>query len=220
MTVKIFAISRNETLEWNTFVKQNDWVTEALKNKTWDNEEENIPRKCRAIYYIVNKNEKQIKDKIYLTTYDPDYKDDFKKLNVHWIEKYFKIEPSDIQQLDHAEENIIQPGGEIFFVVVAEADNNYKKKVVGTVAMVVENGECELAKLAVDDQHQSKGYSHPLMQEAIQWAKNRNHSEVLIVTNTMLEGAVNLYKKYGFETIHLGKHPHYERVDIVMKLTF
>ncbi|KAI9301078.1 acyl-CoA N-acyltransferase [Cunninghamella echinulata] len=212
MTIKTYAISRSETTEWNAFVDQNDWATQALNAEKWDNKED-IPSKCIAIYYVVDKNEKTITNKLYVTTYDPIYKQDFKKINLHWIEKYFTVEPSDIHQLDHPEENILQPGGEMFFLV----ENN---QVVGTVVMVMKHGQCELGKLAIVDHLQSKGYSHPLMKEAIQWAKDKKLPDILILCSTLLAAPVRLYRKYGFETIYEGKHPDYDRCDLVMKLTF
>ncbi|CAO3649748.1 unnamed protein product [Cunninghamella blakesleeana] len=212
MTIRTYAISRSETIEWDTFKEQNDWVAEDLKNKNWDDKP--IPRKCVAIYYTVNKIEKKVMDKLYITTYDPDYKDDFKKLNIKWIEEIFKVEPSDIKQLCYPEESITEKGGEIFFLVTADL------QVIGTVAMVVKNGKVELGKLTVSSDFQSRGFSHPLMIESIQWARIRNFTNVLILTSTLLAGAIKLYEFYGFKTIQTGPHPDYSRCDIVLKLDF
>lgn len=42
--------------------------------------------------------------------------------------------------------------------------------------------------------------------------------EITLLSNTILEPAISLYKKHGFETVHLGPHPDYERCNIEMRL--
>lgn len=128
------------------------------------------------------------------------------------MERLFKIEQSDIYQLEHPQETIINPGGEIFFLECGG-------EVIGTVALVVEHGDYELAKMSVSDHHQGKGYSHLLMNAPIDWARQRKLPGITILSSQSLVNAVNLYKKYGFETVRLGPHPNYERCDIIMRLT-
>lgn len=45
---------------------------------------------------------------ISVVSYEPKFKDDFKKLNVEWLEKYFEVEEHDLEQLEHPEEIIKQ----------------------------------------------------------------------------------------------------------------
>jgi GNAT superfamily N-acetyltransferase len=132
-------------------------------------------------------------------------------LNWAWVERLFKIEKSDIYQLEHPQESIINPGGQIFFLLLGE-------EVIGTVALVIEHGEYELAKMSVSDHHQGKGYSHLLMNAPIDWARQRKLPGITILSSTSLVNAINLYKKHGFETVRLGSHPNYERCDIIMRL--
>jgi GNAT superfamily N-acetyltransferase len=92
--------------------------------------------------------------------------------------------------------------------------------VVGTCGVIPYGGEgsYEIVKMAVDTASQGKGYGRKLMDRAIQWCKDRNGKEIWILTNTVLGPAVEMYKKCGFETVRLGSHPDYERVNIIMKL--
>lgn len=144
-------------------------------------------------------------------TYDPKYLEDFVSLNREWIEKYFAIEESDRQQLLRAKENILDVGGEIFFILE-------DGKAVATCAMVPHGGKFELAKMAVTPSARGKGYGDILMETAIQWSRERGLNEIFLLSNTILEPAISLYKKHGFVTVNLGPHPDYERCNIEMNL--
>lgn len=154
----------------------------------------------------------EIVKKLYCTTYDSKYKSDFKDLNLKWVSTLFKVEPSDLKQLNDPEGSIVVPGGNIIFVL--EEDH----KVAGTVAMIVHEGACELGKMTVADQYQGKGYAHPLMREGIAWARRQGYPDITLYSSTTLEKAIRLYEKHGFVTTHLGKHPYYERCNIIMNL--
>lgn len=147
-----------------------------------------------------------------IVTYNPDFLPAFIKLNREWIEHYFAIEEMDLLQMEHAEEAIIQKGGEIFFIIAHD-------KVVGTCAMVPHGPNCyELAKMAVDPNERGHGYGDVLMNEAIRWAEEKSAEKVMLLSNTILVPAIELYKKHGFRTVRLGKHPDYNRCNIEMEL--
>ena len=55
-----------------------------------------------------------------ITGYSPAYAADFARLNYQWIEQYFRIEDEDRTALDHPEAYAIEPGGEIFFLLIGE----------------------------------------------------------------------------------------------------
>src|SRR6478609_1362748 len=75
-----------------------------------------------------------------LTTFQPEFREDFKRLNLAWIEQYFKVEKKDLEQVNNPEQ-CLRAGGEIFFVV----KNN---RVAGTCAMYPAGRErFELAKM-------------------------------------------------------------------------
>ena len=68
-------------------------------------------------------------ENVTIVDYNPQYAEDFKRLNVAWIEKYFKVEEHDLEQLSDPDGYIISKGGHI---LVAKLDEN----VVGVCALV------------------------------------------------------------------------------------
>ena len=136
--------------------------------------------------------------------------DDFAELNKAWIEKYFEIEDVD-RELFEDPEKIIRDGG---FVLTVTNDNN----VVGTCALFKDTQEkYELARMAVTESQQGKGIGKMLIVETLDFAKMRGIKKLFLVSNTRLEAAISLYKRFGFETTFEGQHPYYKRGDIVME---
>ncbi len=148
---------------------------------------------------------------IQIITYSPRWLKDFARLNEEWIEKYFKIEDMDRAQLSRAEELIIQPGGEIFFIIQND-------RAIATCAMLKHGTGYELAKMAVSPSAQGQGLGHVLMKAAIDWARLKKADHVMLLSNTILTPAIELYKKHGFVIKNLGPHPDYERSNIEMVL--
>ncbi|MFC0184420.1 Acetyltransferase (GNAT) family protein [Pseudarcicella hirudinis] len=141
--------------------------------------------------------------------YQPDYKEDFKRINVEWIEKYFKIEEHDLEQLD-APDNITANGGQIFLALVNE-------EVVGTVALIHDGNQVfELAKMAVSPKAQGLGIGKTLCKTAIQEAKNRDAKRLYLLSNTQLTPALKIYENLGFTEVPIGEIL-YERTDIKME---
>jgi GNAT superfamily N-acetyltransferase len=144
-----------------------------------------------------------------VSLFDERHRDAFKSLNLQWIEKFFKVEKKDLEQLN-APEACIAGGGQIFFVVVAG-------QAVATCAMYkIGDRRYELAKMAVRPDFHGNGFGDLMMTEAERWAAAQGAGEILILSNTVLNPAITLYKKHGYETIHLGPHPDYERCNIEM----
>ena len=136
--------------------------------------------------------------------------DAFVRLNEQWISTYFEIEAAD-QALTDNPYQIIENGGYIFSLLVHD-------EVIGVCALLNEgNGVYELAKLAVAPEHQGCGYSHNLMQSCFSKLTAIGAEKVYLVSNTKLQAALALYKKYGFKTVSLGPHPVYARGNIVME---
>ena len=67
-------------------------------------------------------------DGLQIVTFDPAYRDDFKRLNVAWLTRYFRVEPIDERVLGVPEAEILEPGGEILFAMLEGV-------MVGTVAL-------------------------------------------------------------------------------------
>lgn len=146
-----------------------------------------------------------------IVTYQEKYLPAFANLNREWIQKYFTLEPMDLAQLEKPHDLILNPGGEIFFLLEDGIP-------VGTCAMAPHDGVFELAKMAILPSKRGLGYGDLLMQAAIDWAKEKNLPKIILLSNTVLEPAISLYKKHGFKTVHLGSHPDYQRCNIIMEL--
>lgn len=149
---------------------------------------------------------------IELITYRDEFAADFARLNYEWIERYFSVEEEDVKTLSDPVSHIIDPGGEIFFIL---ADG----KAVGTVAMTPhEPGVFELAKMAVQAEFQGERLSHRLMQACIDFAVQRGASQIMLVTNDSLAAALGLYESVGFEPAAEYRDARYARGNLEMRL--
>ncbi len=143
--------------------------------------------------------------------YNPQYKNDFIRLNKAWLEEYFYVEPHDLETFSNIENDIIKKEGEIFFCLV----NN---EIAGTVAMIkVDDKTFELAKMAVDKKFQGMKLSNLLMEACIDFAKKNQAEKIFLLSNKKLAPAINLYKKFNFIEVPMGT-TDYARADIQMEL--
>ncbi|KAI8092437.1 acyl-CoA N-acyltransferase [Gilbertella persicaria] len=209
ISLKEYAMARSQIVNWEEFIAQHTWASSYQKPT-----HNRVPSHCVAIYHQVDLDKKTVKDTLYVTTWDDQFKSEFKDLSLAWVKEHFVVEEEDIRQLETPEEAIIKPGGEIFFLLESTG------RVAGVVAIVLHEGICELAKMTVRKEYTGKGYAHILMRESIEWARSKKYPFVELMSNTVLENAIVLYKKYGFETTHLGPHSAYARANIIMRLTF
>ncbi|MBL7859368.1 MAG: GNAT family N-acetyltransferase [Cyclobacteriaceae bacterium] len=135
----------------------------------------------------------------------------FEKLNRAWIEKYFWMEPIDVEVLQHPDEHIIQPGGSI---LVARLN----QEIVGVVALkYVSPGVYEFTKMAVDEKFQGLKIGRALSEAAIAKAKSMDAHSIILYSHTSLINAIALYRKLGF--VEVPVDGPYKRSDIKMQLT-
>lgn len=147
-----------------------------------------------------------------IVAYDAAYDAAFRALNLAWLEAYVEVEETDRRQLADPRGTIIAPGGAIFFAIEAG-------QAVGTCALLKRPADTyELAKMAVAPEAQGRGLGSRLLEAAIGWAVQQRAQRIVLVSNTALEPALRLYRKYGFETTHRGPHPAYKTADIAMQL--
>ena len=144
-----------------------------------------------------------------------DYKDahhqDFKRLNLEWLEKYNLAESHDLEILDDPRSAILNGGGAIYMAV----DDN---QVVGSAALIKEeDGVYELAKMAVEPAWRGKGISKLLIEKCLDTARSWNAKKVTLYSNSQLQAALALYKKYGFYHISTENAP-YVTADVRMEL--
>lgn len=140
------------------------------------------------------------------------YADDFARLNVEWLEKFFVVEPHDVDLLERCEETIINKGGYIFFAKVGDT-------VAGTFSLIKSSdGIYELGKMAVSPQYQGNKIGQQLLEFCIAFAKQNQWKKILLYSNRKLENAIYIYRKYGFIEIQQEKNPPYQRSNIKMEL--
>ncbi len=133
----------------------------------------------------------------------------FKRLNFEWLEKYFVVEPVDEEVLSNPN-RIIEEGGAILFATIGD-------EVVGTCALQLEDGRCELIKMAVTEGHRGKKIGAKLLEAALAKAVEMKFESIFLVTNSTLTPAINLYRKFGFRVVSAEKTAKYERGDLVME---
>jgi ribosomal protein S18 acetylase RimI-like enzyme len=149
-------------------------------------------------------------DGMRIVTFDPAMRSEFRRLNVAWLTRYFRVEPIDEQVLGNPETEIIASGGEVLFACLDE-------KVVGTVALKLQDpGVFELTKMAVDEPWQGRGFGRRLLDSAIALAKQRGASKLILYSQRSLVAAIHLYRSMGFEEIPLCDQ-RYARCDIKMQ---
>lgn len=121
-----------------------------------------------------------------------EYASNFKSLNLEWIEEFFIVEQEDIKILSNPEEYVLAKGGEIFFA-------KQNGEIIGTSAMIRSGPKTfELAKMAVTKSNQGNGVGKMLMGACLKFAREQEAEQVFLVTNNILEPALELYKSSGF----------------------
>ena len=145
--------------------------------------------------------------------YTPKYKTAFKEMNIWWVEKYFKVEPIDLEYLNNPEEKIINKGGFIYFALLNEEP-------VGACALVKmdEDGTVfELSKMGVLPKAQGMKVAWNLGLTVIEKAKTIGAKKLYLESNRVLTPALTLYRKLGFVELPHFESP-YERANIAMEL--
>jgi N-acetylglutamate synthase-like GNAT family acetyltransferase len=149
---------------------------------------------------------------IEIIDYTEENKKFIKQLNVEWLSKYFSVEPRDEIQLSNPQEEIIDRGGMIFYAL-------YNKKVVGTLTLMkIDNNTYELSKMAVTQIMQGKGIGVALMEYCLRVANDQHIQKLILYSNTKLNAAITLYRKYGFVEVPFDA-THYKRANIKMELS-
>ena len=147
---------------------------------------------------------------VQILPFAPRYASDFKRLNLEWVHKYFRVEPVDEQVLSNPRA-IIRNGGAIYFARRHGA-------IVGTCALINDgDGIYELSKMAVTAGCQGLGIGRKLLDACIGAFQARAGGRLLFLeTNSILKPAIKLYESAGFEH---APRPHaslYERADVYM----
>ena len=149
-------------------------------------------------------------NKIEIINFSEDLQEPIKILNYEWLEKYFKVEKNDIISLSNPKKEIIDKGGFIFYAKLND-------EIVGTASLLKKSETIfELGKMAVSGKAQGHKIGTFLLEFCLDFAKQKQIKTLILYSNTQLESAIHLYKKYGFLEIELEKGL-YERADIKME---
>lgn len=144
--------------------------------------------------------------------YEHKYLEDFKRLNIEWLEKYGLAEQHDFDVLNDPQTLILDGGGYLFLA----SENGV---IVGSAALVNEHdGIYELAKMAVDPIARGKGIGKILIERCLQKTKEIKAKKILLYSNSQLTTAISMYKKYGFVHIPVIDSP-FVTADVKMELS-
>jgi GNAT superfamily N-acetyltransferase len=147
---------------------------------------------------------------IEVVPFEPRYAKDFKRLNLEWLRRYFKVEPVDKVVLSDPEA-LLHAGGRIFLA-------RLRGRIVGTCGLFVsDDGAVELSKMAVTASSQGLGIGRRLMEAAIEGFDALGSRRLFLETNSMLVPAIALYESVGFRhEPRPGGPSHYARADVYM----
>lgn len=148
---------------------------------------------------------------IQVIEYRDQYQQDFKGLNLEWLDKYNLTESHDLEVLNDPQGTILGKGG---FIWLAVDDGN----LVGSAALIKEHeGEFELAKMAVTAAYRGRGISKLLIETCLQKAREIGAKKLSLFSNHQLLTALKLYEKYGFYYVEVEDSP-FETADVKMEL--
>jgi GNAT superfamily N-acetyltransferase len=138
----------------------------------------------------------------------------FRSLNEAWLNKFFRVEPKDVELFDDPVGQFMTPGGDILML---DADDG---QTVGCCALInLGEGTFEIAKMAVAETHQRRGYGELLLHAIIERARELGARRLFIETSSKLPVAIALYRKLGFTDLPPGSVPpsDYARADVFME---
>lgn len=163
-----------------------------------------------ALVTSVNPQQVEIK------SWQSDFKDEFKRLNLAWLTKYFNAELNELDKrsLNSPESYYLARGGYIWFAEL-------QGETVGCVALAYHGeGRYEISKMGVDEQYQGFGIGRKLLLTALDKALSLKASSVYLETSSLLPRAITLYQHMGFkEAEHPSGESAYKRSDIYMELS-
>jgi len=140
------------------------------------------------------------------------YAQDFKRINLEWLDKYNLTEPPDLLMLNEPKSQIIETGGVVY---LARAND----EIIGSAALINEHdGLYELAKMTVVPSWQGKGISKLLIEKCLEKARDLRAKKIILFSNHQLEAALQLYTQYGFLKTEVTNSP-FLTADIKMELS-
>jgi GNAT superfamily N-acetyltransferase len=144
--------------------------------------------------------------------YQDRYYNNFRQLNLEWLEAYHLAESHDFEVLDDPRKQIIDRGGYIFLAAMGG-------NIVGSAALAkTGDGIYELAKMSVAPALRGAGIGKILIEHCLQKAKQVNATKIILYSNSQLQPAIKMYEKYGFKHIAAIDSP-FVTADVKMELS-
>lgn len=146
---------------------------------------------------------------IEIIPFETRYAGDFKRLNLEWLEKYFAVEPADVDVLSQPQ-LIIEQGGALLLARCGP-------EIIGTCAVIHEgDGHFEISKTSVTASFQGHGIGRRLLSAAIAAFKDLGGKELYLETNSVLASAIALYESSGFVHSQRPTPSLYARANVYM----
>jgi len=150
------------------------------------------------------------KHEVEIIEFSEELSEPIKTLNYEWLEKYFRVEEGDVASLSNPQKYIIDKGGHIYYAKL-------NGEIAGTASLLKKNETVyELGKMAVNDKAQGHGIGTILLEHCLNIAKQKQITTLILYSNTILQSAIHLYRKYRFEEVEL-ESGLYERANIKME---
>lgn len=144
--------------------------------------------------------------------YSDKYLDDFRELNLEWLDGYGLTETHDLEIINHPREKILDSGGFIYLAKSGE-------RIIGTAGLVnAGNGLYELVKMSVAPAFRGQGISKMLIEKCLNKAKELKALKIFLYSNSRLTRALSLYQKYGFVHVDPAGSP-LQTADVKMELS-
>ena len=92
------------------------------------------------------------------------------------------------------------------------------REFAGTISLLKKTDDIfELGKMAVTAEAQGRGIGTVLIEHCLTFAKQKSIRKIILYSNSQLQSAIHLYKKFGFKEIAL-EQGLYDRANIKMQL--
>lgn len=129
--------------------------------------------------------------------FEEKYRQDFIDFNTDWIESYFGfLEEHDKETFDKIDEELDR-GAMIFFAVENDV------ALATCMAMPMEGTTWEICKLGSNKKLPHKGAGSAVFEAAMDWALTHGAEKLFILSNSCLQPALHIYRKFGFEEVKL-----------------
>ncbi|MGK6320647.1 GNAT family N-acetyltransferase [Sphingomonas sp. DT-204] len=145
----------------------------------------------------------------------PELARDFHDINLEWVAAMYEVEDTDRETLEHPEEIIVAPGGDILFVEDRELG------IIGTCALRKSgDGAFELTKMGVREAARGRKAGEFLLRAVIRRARELGATTLYLLSNRKSAAAIHLYEKVGFihdAEIMARYGARYARCDVAMR---